>query len=139
MQSIFSARLVVRLALAMVLIAIAPVSQARSSTSAAPGLDKHARKVHKRVAKYPSGTYVNVVLRDGSQSAGALGTVDSESFTVINSDNNVPETHGFGEVAEVQKGKEYIGAGSEHHIHWVRWGIVGAAAAGAAVAAFEVR
>ncbi len=136
---IFSRSSIVYLALAATLIASAPVSRAQAG--AAPSLDKHARKIHKRLAKYPPGTYVNIVLRDGSESAGALSTVHAASFTITNADNNAPETHNYADVAKVQKGREYIGAGSEaeHHVHWVRWGIAGAAVAGAAVAAFEVR
>jgi hypothetical protein len=136
MQPIFSRRPFVYLALAATLIAVMPASQAQSGAS----LDKHSRKIHHRLVKYPAGTYVNVVLRDGSQSSGVLAGVKSESFSITNSDNNVPETHDYTDVASVQKGREYIGAGSGgHHIHWVRWGIVGAAAAGAAATAFAVR
>jgi hypothetical protein len=41
----------------------------------------------------------------------------------------------------VEKGKEYIGAGSEpeHHVHWLLVGIIGVLAAGAVVTAVEVR
>ncbi|MGB6742845.1 MAG: hypothetical protein WBE38_04235 [Terracidiphilus sp.] len=141
MKSTFSTRFIVHLALALALIAIVPFCQAKTAAGAAPGLDKHARKIHKRIAKYPSGTYVNVVLRDGSQSAGLLGPVSPASFTITNADTNAPETHDYADVATLQKGREYIGAGSEseHHVHWIRWSIVGVAAAGAAVTAFEVR
>jgi hypothetical protein len=125
-------------ALAMASAAIAPACHAQS---AAPNLDKHARKMHKLVASYSSGTYVALVLRDGSQTAGSLGAVKSASFTITNTDTNVPETHDYADVARVEKGREYIGAGSgpDHHIHWIRWSAVGVAAAGAAVAAFTVR
>lgn len=118
-------------------IVAAPACQAQSN---APSLDKHARHIHKALTRYSSGTYVDVVLRDGSQSAGSLGAVNAASFTMTNADNNVPETHDYADVARVEKGREYIGAGSEgHHIHWVRWSAIGVAAAGAAVTAFAVR
>lgn len=143
MKSIFSKRLIVHSALTLAsltlaLIVIVPVCQAQS---AAPNLDKHARKMHKLVASYSSGTYVAVVLRDGSQTAGSLGAVNPASFTITNADNNVPETYAYAEVAGVQRGREYIGAGSEpeHHVHWIRWSAIGVAAAGAAAAAFAVR
>lgn len=138
MQSIFGSRYLAHLALAATLIAAMPACQAQ--TAAASSLDKHARKIHHRLVKYPSGTYVNVVLRDGSQTAGVLSAVRPASFTIANSDNNIPETHAYVDVASVQKGREYIGAGSGgRHFHWVRWSVVGAAAAGAAVTALAVR
>jgi len=138
MQSILSWKSVVHCALALAIIAAASACQAQSN---APNLDKHARRIHKTLATYSSGTYVDVVLRDGSQSAGSLGAVNAASFTITNADSNVPETHGYADVYRVEKGREYIGAGSgpDHHIHWIRWSAVGVAAAGAAVTAFAVR
>lgn len=143
MKNIFSkgSPVLLRLALASILIAIAlvPVCQAQSADT--PNLDKHARKIHRQVARYPAGTYVSIVLRDGSESAGALDAVRPASFTFNNADSNAPETHNYADVARVEKGREYIGAGSgsEHHVHWIRWSVVGVAAAGAAVTAFAVR
>jgi hypothetical protein len=143
MKNIFSkgSPVLLRLTLASILIAIAlaPVCQAQSADT--PNLDKHARKIHKQVARYPAGTYVSIVLRDGSESAGALGVVRPVSFTFNNSDSNTPETHSYADVARIERGREYIGAGSgpEHHVHWIRWSVVGVAAAGAAVTAFAVR
>jgi hypothetical protein len=135
MQSIFHSRSVIRFALALLLAAIVPACMAQAAFPAAHTLDKHARRLHKRLTRYSSGTYVSVVLRDGSHTAGALGAVDAASLTMTNSDTNAPETHAYMEVASVQKSREYIGEGSQRHIHWVRWGLVGAAAAGAAVTA----
>ncbi len=138
MQSILSNRYIVHLALAATLITAMPACQAQSNP--APSLDKHSRKIHHRLVKYLSGTYVNVVLRDGSQTSGVLSTIRPASFTITNTDYNIPETHDYADVASVQKGREYIGAGSgARHIHWIRWGIVGTAAAGAAVTAFALR
>ena len=137
MQSIFSNRLIAHLALAAALIAAMPACQAQSG--ATPSLDKHSRKIHRQLDEYPSGTYVAVTLRDGSRTAGVLSTVRPASFTITNSDNNVPEAHDYADVASVQKSLEYIGTGSGHHIHWVRWSVIGAAAAGAAVTAFAIR
>lgn len=143
MKTIFrkGSTVLLRLTLASIMIAIAlvPVCQAQSADS--PNLDKRARKIHKLVEKYPAGTYVSVVLRDGTESAGALRSVGSASFTLNNADSNDPETHSYADVTRVERGREYIGAGSgsEHHIHWIRWSVVGVAAAGAAVTAFAVR
>lgn len=139
MKSIIGWRSITHFALALFLIAFVPASLAQPASANPPRLDKHARKIHKRLSRYPSGTYVNVVFRDGSERAGVLSTVNPASFTMTNSDNNVPETHNYMDVANAQKGREFIGEGSERHIHWVRWGIAGAAVAGAAVAAVAVR
>lgn len=138
MQSIVSRKSIFHCAVALAALVLAvSTCQAQSSS---PNLDKHARRIHKTLTHYSSGTYVDLVLRDGSQSAGSLGAVNAASFTITNADNNVPETHSYGDVYRVEKGREYIGAGSEgHHIHWVRWSAIGVAAAGAAVTAFAVR
>jgi hypothetical protein len=138
MKSTFTRIAFALAALALASAAIAPACYAQS---AAPSLDKHARKIHKMVASYSPGTYVDVVLRDGSQTAGSLRAVNTGSFTIANADTNVPESHGYADVARVEKGREYIGAGSgsDHHIHWIRWSAIGVAAAGAAVTAFAVR
>jgi hypothetical protein len=137
MKDVFGRKSVVRLALAWSLLVMIPVCQAQS----APNLDKHARKIHKRLVKYPTGTYVNLAFRDGTASTGMLGAVTETSFTVTNADNNAAETHSYNEVARVDRGKEYIGEGSEHGHHFRHWVpvAVGVVAAGAAVTAFEVR
>jgi hypothetical protein len=128
-------------ALAALVLTSAVIVPACHAQSAATSLDKHARKVHKLVSTYSPGTYVDVVLRDGSQTGGSLGAVNAASFTIANADTNIPESHNYADVARVEKGREFIGAGSgsDHHIHWIRWSVVGVAAAGAAVTAFAVR
>ncbi len=137
MRNLFGGKSIVHLALAWTLLVMVPACQAQSG----PNLDKHARKIHKRLVKYPTGTYVNLAFRDGTASTGMLGKVAETSFTMTNAENNVPETHFYSEVASVDSGKEYIGegSGSGHHFrHWVPVA-VGVVAAGAAVTAFEVR
>jgi hypothetical protein len=135
-HGLFGGRSMIRLALAWVLLAMVPAAQAQ----AAPNLSKHERKIQKRLLAYPAGTYVNVELRDGTERAGQLGTVDAASFSITLADSNAAETHAYGEVARVSVSKEYIGEGSEpgHHFrHWVP--VVGALAAGVAATAFAVR
>ena len=141
MKRIFAGKSMVGLALVWsllaTLLAAGPACQAQSS----PNLDKHARKVYKKLTKYRSGTCLNVALRDGTESTGELGALTPTAFTITNADNNTPETHQYSEVAGVQRGREYIGAGSGpgHHIRlWVPV-VVGVVAAGAAVTALEVR
>jgi hypothetical protein len=135
MQTVFGGRSVVRLALAWTLLAMVPAAQAQSGVN----LNKHERRIHKRLLHYAQGTYVSVELRDGTERAGLLGVVAPASFTLTDSDSNAEETHTYSQVARVTKSREYIGEGSAHHFRpWVPV-VVGVVAAGAVATAFEVR
>ena len=69
----------VAMALASVaLLAAVPPAQAQSS---AP-LDKHARRIEKRLAKYRQGTFLDFEFRDSSQTFGALGPLVSRFVPV---------------------------------------------------------
>jgi hypothetical protein len=124
--------LVVSLSFALALTTALPAAQAQSG---AP-LDKHARRVEKHLTKYQAGSFLQVDFRDGSQMIGSLGTLSAASFQFTNSDSNKIMTIAYTEVSRVSKGKEYIGEGSEpdHHVRLLVPLIVGAVAAGAAVA-----
>jgi hypothetical protein len=146
MKTMLGGRSMVRLALAWVLIGliapvgligVVPACQAQGTAN----LDKHARKIHKRLSRYAAGTYVNVELRDGTERAGLLGTVTPASFTLTDSDSNAQEAHAYDDVARVSKSREYIGEGSESGHHMRAWVpvVVGVVAAGAVATAFEVR
>jgi hypothetical protein len=137
MQTVFGSRSVVRLMLAWTLLAVVAACQAQAPAN----LTKHERKIQKRLLHYVPGTYVNVEMRDGSDRAGLLGTVDAGSFTLINSDSNAQEAHAYSEVARVSKSTEYIGEGSGSGHHFRPWVpvLVGVVAAGAVATAFEVR
>jgi hypothetical protein len=138
MMHLFSGRSIARLALAWTLIGTVPACLAQTT----PNLDKHARKIHKKLAKYKTGSYLRVVLRDDTERDGALGSLTDSSFTVTNGENNTPETHAYSEVARVTRGKEYIGQGSAPAVianHPIRLAIIGVLVAGAIVAAVEVR
>jgi len=137
MNAILGGKSIVRLVLAWTLVAMVPICQAQTTS-----LDKHARKIHKYLTRYSTGTLVNVELRDGSELTGALDTLAPASFTITDSDNNARETQLYSDVTKVSKGKEYIGEGSgrSHHFqHPWRAAFVGVFAAGAAATAYEVR
>lgn len=124
------------LVIAFASIALASTCQAESSAK----LEKHARKIEKRLAKYRAGTLVEVDFRDNSEATGSLGDVSDATFQITNADSNKVQTFNFVDVASVRKAKEYIGAGSEpeHHFHhWVPV-LIAAVAAGGAVAAVEL-
>jgi hypothetical protein len=122
-------------AIASTSIALAPTCQAQSSAK----LEKHARKIEKRIAKYRTGTFLQIELRDNNEALGSLREVSDATFQIVNADSNKVETFNYADVTRVRKGKEYIGAGSEpeHHVRlWVPL-LIGAVAAGGAVAAVE--
>jgi hypothetical protein len=122
-------------AVAVASIALAPTIHAQSSAK----IEKHARKIEKRLVKYRTGTFVQVDLQDRSEAMGSLGDVSDATFEITNADSNKVQTFNYADVARVSKGKEYIGAGSEpgrHFHHWVPVIIV-AAAAGGGIAAYE--
>jgi hypothetical protein len=112
-----------------------PSSQAQSSAK----IEKHARKIEKKLTKYRTGTLLQVDFRDNSEAHGSLGDVSDATFQITNADSNKLQTFNYADVTRVSKTKEYIGAGSEpeHHFHhWIPVLIV-AAAAGGGIAAYE--
>jgi hypothetical protein len=136
MRITLATRSAVRIALAWTLIAAIPACQAESS----PGLDKHARKIEHSLAKLPPGTLLNIEFRNGTGSAGDLSALHATSFTINNEENNVPESHDYGDVVRFWRGKEYVGAGSSirHLPLWVPV-VAGVLAGGAVATALTVR
>jgi len=129
-------------ALVLTLIAAAPLCRAESGSSdRGPSLDKHARKIHRELTRFRTGSYLRLTLSDSSERIVALDSLEDTSFTVTNAENNTRETHPYAEIERVTHEKDYIGEGSEgreHHVKlWVP--IVGVLAAGAALTAVEVR
>jgi hypothetical protein len=125
-------RSLVRVVLAGALIACVPLCQAQS----APHLDKHARKIHHKLAKYPSGQYLHLMLRNSTDAYGALGELAPASFTFINADSNAAATYSYAEVDRIRTNKEAIGTGTaprRHFRHLVPI-VICVAAAGAAAA-----
>jgi len=102
-----------------------------------PNLDKHARKIEKRLSKLRAGSFVQLDLRNDSTSMGSLGALSAATFQVTDSDNNKTETFAYSDVAQVHKAKQYIGEGSEpgRHLHLSVPLLIaaGAVAAGAAI------
>jgi hypothetical protein len=120
------------LAVAFALSAIVSPAYAQQNTN----LDKHARKIEKKLSKFRAGSLVQIDLRNNSTGLGSLGSLSESTFQVIDSDTNKPETFAYDDVAQVHPAKEYIGEGSEpgHHLH-LRLPVLiaaGAVAAGAA-------
>jgi len=123
------------LVFAFTLCAATPIARAQAN----PNLDRHARRVEKRLSKFRTGSYVQVELRDRSETIGALGDLSDSTFQLVNADTNRTETLAYTDVAQVSKGKESIGEGSEpgHHPRLLLPVLIGAAAAVAAVVAVE--
>jgi hypothetical protein len=125
------------MAIALTLVAMTPAALAAGNPN--PNLDKHARKIEKKLSRYQPGSYVQIELRDSSERLGALNALSGSTFEIANADNNKIETYSYDDVAEVRKGKEYIGEGSEshHHAHLLIPVVLSAAAAGAAIGIVE--
>jgi hypothetical protein len=123
------------LAVAVIAFAVSPAAFPQQN----PNLDKHARKVEKRLSKFRAGSFVQIDFRNGSESLGLLGPLSEATFQMTDADNNQKETYNYEDVADVRKGKEYIGDGSEpgHRPRLLVPVVIGAAAAAAAVAIVE--
>jgi hypothetical protein len=122
-------------ATAFLMMGFAPASRAETSAK----IEKHSRKIEKKVAKYRTGTLLRVDFRDNSVALGSLGEVSDVTFQITNADSNKLQTFNYADVTRVKRTNEYIGAGSEpgHHFHhWIPVLMV-AAAAGGGVAAYE--
>ena|ERR1039458_6374428 len=118
------------------LLAAAVLAHAQSS---AP-LDKHARRIEKRLAKFRQGAFLDFEFRDSSKTFGSLGPLSATSFQFTDSDSNKTQTHLYAELSEVKKAREYIGEGSEprHHVRLLVPVLIGAGAAAAGIATYEV-
>src|SRR5580704_16058094 len=97
------------IAVTFLMVGFAATCRAESSAS----IEKHTRKIEKRVAKFHTGTLLQVDFRDNSQALGFLGDVSGATFQVTNADSNKLQTFNYGDVTRVRKTREYIGAGSE--------------------------
>lgn len=124
------------IAIACIVIAAVPASQAET----APQLDKHARKIEKRLGRFRQGTYLDLAFRDSSETYGSLGALSDASFQFTDADSNRVQTLSYDDVARVKAAKEYIGSGSEpgRHVHLLLPVLIGAGAAAAAFTIFEV-
>ncbi len=78
----------------------------------AKSIEKQAKKIESKLAKFPKGAFLRLRFRDGSESTGKLGTLSEKNFSFTNSDSNSDETHSYSEVTNVEKGKTYIGKDS---------------------------
>jgi hypothetical protein len=99
------------LALAVAFGSAAPASHAVSTKS----IEKQARKIESRLAKYPKGAFLHFKFRDGSEGTGKLRDLHEKSFSFTNTESNLDETHNYGDVTKIEKGKTYIGKDSEPH------------------------
>lgn len=132
----FRRKSIVYVAIALTLIAIVPASHADSTAR----IDKHTRKIEKRLAKYRTGAYLQVDLRDNTEVKGSLGQLSDASFLLTSADSNRKMTISYADVAQVKKAKEYIGEGSEpaHHIPHLVPILIVVVAAGVAAATVEI-
>lgn len=102
-------------------------------------MEKHIRKMEKKLANYGPGAYLRIVFRDHSQSLGIVNQLNADSFTFTDADNNATRSYQYADVAGVDKGETYVGEGSRrrHFPKLLIVSVAGAAAAGA-IAAFKM-
>jgi hypothetical protein len=134
-RSLVRRNLLLIVAITLAVLAGAPCSHADSAAK----IEKHARKMQRHLARYRTGTLLQIDLRDNSEALGSLGELSNATFQIVSIDSNRMLTFNYVDVAGVKRGREYIGAGSEpgHHIrHWVPL-VAGALVAGGGVAAYE--
>jgi hypothetical protein len=136
----FHVRTIVRISFLCILLAPVLFSQrGLCRAESARHLDKHIRKMQKKLDNYGPGTYLRVVFLDHSQVVGIVGQINANSFTFTDADNNVTRSYGYADVASIDRGDTYVGEGSRHR-HFPRLliaGVAGAVAAGA-IAAFTM-
>lgn len=124
---------------ALALFALLATGAFAPAQTSAP-LDKHARRIEKRLTKFQPGTFLDFEFRDSSQTFGSLGSLSASSFQFTDSDSNKTQTHLYADLAQVKKAREYIGEGSEprHHVHLLVPVLIGAGVAAGGIAAYEV-
>jgi hypothetical protein len=115
MRAIFGNRTALCLGAALIFVAFVPMCQAGAGSKA----DKHAQKIEKKLSRYKTGTLLHLEFNNNTECTGTVNTLSDTSFTFNNTDTNAKETHPYSDVSSVEKGKEYIGAGSvpKHHAH----------------------
>ena len=115
----------------LILAAFAASAPAQSS----PSLDKHARKVYHKLARYSAGQYLHLVLSNSTSAYGALGTLSATNFTFTNADSNTVATYAYANIDRIKTDRESIGQGSEprHIKHLVPIAITAAAVAAGAI------
>lgn len=123
-----------------IVAAVALVCVAAPAVAQSAPLDKHARRIERRLNRFPQGAFLDFEFRDSSQTFGSLGPLSATSFQFTDSDSNKIQTHLYSDLVQVKKAREYIGEGSEprRHIHLLVPVLIGAGAAAAGIATYEV-
>ncbi len=136
-RPLFAGPSILCLSLACALVPCAPPCHAESTAH----LERHARKVQKKLAKFAPGKYLHLVFRNDTESYGALGALSPASFRFTNADTNTTATYEYADVNRIRTDKEYIGEGTapERHIRHLVPILIGAAAAGGAAAYLAMR
>ena len=86
------------IAVILLMVGFAPTCRAESSVNT----EKRTRKLEKKVAKYHSGTLLQVDFRDNSEALGFLGDVSGATFQITNADSNKLQTFNYDDVTRVK-------------------------------------
>ncbi len=101
-------RATIRLIVSWILIALLPVCQAQAQ----PHLSKHAKKIHKVLSEYPSGTFLHLFLRDHTDMFGNLGILSATSFEFTNANTAVTTSISYDDVDRLTPGAPSVEAGT---------------------------
>jgi hypothetical protein len=102
MNARFHCRATMRLVVSWILIALIPLyGQAQQQV---PPLNKHAKKIQKSLAKYPSGSFLHIFLRDHTDRFGNLGTLSETSFEFTDANTAATTTISYDDVDHVTPG-----------------------------------
>jgi hypothetical protein len=98
---------------------------------------KHAKKIHKTLAKYPSGSFLHLFLRDHTDKFGHLGTLSSTSFEFTDANTAVMTSISYDDVDHVTPGSSVQAklGGRPHHRSALGFFVIIGVAAGVAIGA----
>lgn len=133
------ARSLIRIVLLFIVASLSLTQLGWCRTQSARRMEKHTRKMEKKLTKYSPGTYLRIVFRDHTESVGMVGRLEATSFTFTDAENNATRSYRYADVASVEKGETFVGEGSRkrHFPKVLVFGLAGALAGGA-IATFTV-
>ena len=127
------------LTLAMLLTATGNAIAAPAQSNAQ--LDKHSRKVERKLDRYRQGAYLHLVMSDATDVYGRLGTLSPAGFTFNNAESNSVVNYRYADIERVNTDREDIGHNSEpiHIRHLVPIAITAAVVAAGALTYMAIR
>lgn len=129
-------RTMLRFVVSCLLIVLLPAWQAEAQQRGVH-LGRHAKKMHRTLAEYPSGSFLHLALRDHTEKFGSLGTLSSASFEFTDANTAATASISYDDVDHVNLGSSSAVAGMggrPHHRGSVGFLVIIGVAAAVAVA-----